>query len=60
YTVRAKTGWAQEQQAGWFVGYVEPRGRPWFFATNLEIIHPEDNRLRPEITLEALKVKGII
>ncbi len=62
YTVRAKTGWAQRvtPQVGWFVGYVESGDKVWFFATNIEIVKPEDSRLRQEITIEALKLKGII
>ena len=62
YTVRAKTGWAQRitPQVGWYVGYVESGGKVWFFATNLEIVKPEDSRLRQTITMEALKLKGII
>jgi beta-lactamase class D len=62
YTIRAKTGWAQQisPQVGWFVGYVEAKDRVWFFATNLDIAKPEDARYRQEITLEALKLKGIL
>lgn len=62
YTVRAKTGWAQRvtPQVGWYVGYVESGGKAWFFATNLDISKPEDNRLRQVITYEALKLKGIM
>lgn len=62
YVIRAKTGWAQSvtPQLGWFVGYVESGEMVWFFATNLDITNPEDVRLRKEITLEALKRKGII
>lgn len=62
YTIRAKTGWAQKitPQVGWFVGYVESGEKIWFFAMNLEIAKAEDSRFRKEITLEALKVKGII
>lgn len=62
YTMRAKTGWAQgiNPQVGWFAGYVESGNKVWFFATNLEVVNPEDSRLRQEITVEALKLKGII
>jgi beta-lactamase class D len=62
YTLRAKTGWAQSTvpQVGWFVGYVEAGEKVWFFATNIEMMKPEDGRLRQEITIEALKLKGII
>ena len=58
YTLRAKTGWAQK--VGWFVGYVESGHDTWFFATNMDIAKIEDTPLRKEITLEALKLKGII
>jgi beta-lactamase class D len=61
-TVRAKTGWAQtlSPQIGWFVGYVESGDKAWFFATNLEITKPEQARYRQEITMEALKLKGLL
>lgn len=58
YTIRAKTGWAQ--RVGWFVGYVESDDKVWFFATNIEVKKPEDLRLRQEVTIDALKLKGII
>ncbi|KJR97541.1 MAG: beta-lactamase [Desulfobulbaceae bacterium BRH_c16a] len=62
YTIRAKTGWAQRviPQVGWFVGYVESGGKVWFYATNIEIVKPDDSRFRQEVTMEALKMKGII
>jgi beta-lactamase class D len=62
YTLRAKTGWAQrtKPQTGWYVGYVETADKVWFFATNIEIKKPEDARFRQELTLEALRLKGII
>lgn len=62
YTLRAKTGWAQRvtPQVGWFVGYIESGDKVWFFATNIEIVKPEDGRLRQEVTVEVLKLKGII
>ena len=33
-TLRGKTGWAvlEKEQVGWFVGYVERHGRPYYFA----------------------------
>lgn len=58
YTIRAKTGWTQK--IGWFTGYVESGGKIWFFATNIEINNPKDLPLRQEITIEALRLKGII
>ena len=62
YTIRAKTGWAQRTtpQTGWYIGYVESGGKVWFFATNIEIMKPENVRYRQQITMEALKLKGII
>ncbi len=38
YTIYGKTGWAVEnrQNIGWWVGWVEKNGRPYFFATNIE------------------------
>jgi beta-lactamase class D len=62
FTLRAKTGWAQRitPQVGWFVGHIESGVDVWFFATNIEIVKPEDSRLRQEITIKALKLKGII
>jgi beta-lactamase class D len=62
YTIRAKTGWAQKvtPQVGWLVGYVEAGDKVWSFATNIEITKPEDGRFRQEITLEALRLKGIL
>jgi beta-lactamase class D len=62
FTIRAKTGWAMtaDPQQGWYVGYVETKGQTWFFATNLEIKKKGDNAFRKEITMAALKAKGIL
>jgi len=62
YTIRAKTGWALRvpAQLGWYVGYVEAGGKTWLFATNLDIVRTGDERYRQEITLAALKAKGIL
>jgi beta-lactamase class D len=62
YTMRAKTGWASDvsPQIGWYVGDVEAKGKVWFFATNIDITKPDDTRYRQEITLAALKLKGIL
>lgn len=62
HLLRAKTGWAQgiSPQVGWYVGYVEAKGQVWFFAANMEIARPEDSALRQEITMQALRLKGII
>lgn len=62
YTVRAKTGWAMriKHQHGWYVGYVEAKGQVWFFAMNIDIREKSDAVFRKEITMAALKLKGII
>ena len=62
YTVRAKTGWTMRvtPQIGWYVGYVEVKGDPWFFATNIDIIKKGDEKFRQEISIEALRAKGIL
>lgn len=62
YTVRAKTGWAMRisHQHGWYIGYVETKGQVWFFATNIDIHKKSDALYRKEITMAALKLKGII
>jgi beta-lactamase class D len=62
FTIRAKTGWAMktDPQQGWYVGYVETKEQIWFFATNLEIRKKGDDVFRKEITMAALKAKGIL
>jgi beta-lactamase class D len=62
FTIRAKTGWSMRTnpQQGWYVGYVEAKGQIWLFATNLEIRKKGDESFRKEITMAALKVKGIL
>jgi len=62
YTIRGKTGWASKSvpQIGWYVGYVEAGENVWFFATNIDMGGPEDSHFRQEITIESLKLKGII
>ncbi|RII30219.1 MAG: class D beta-lactamase [Geobacter sp.] len=61
-TIRAKTGWGMRvnPQQGWYVGYVETKGQVWFFATNFEIRKKGDDAFRKEITMAALKAKGIL
>ena len=56
--IRAKTGW--EGKYGWYVGFVETKNDVWFFATNIDTKSKDDLIKRKEITLEALKIKGII
>ncbi len=58
YIIRAKTGW--EGKYGWYVGYVETKTDVWFFALNIDTNSKDDLAKRKAITLEALKIKGII
>ena len=58
YTIRAKTGW--DGRYGWYVGYVETKDDVWFFSTNIDTKSKDDLPKRKAITLEALKIKGII
>lgn len=62
FTISAKTGWAMrtDPQQGWYVGYVETKRDIWFFATNIEIRKKGDDAFRKEITMAALKSKGIL
>ena len=62
FTLRAKSGWSTrfEFESGWYVGYVETKDDVWFFATNIITHGMKDLPLRKEITMEALKIKGII
>jgi beta-lactamase class D len=62
YTIRAKTGLATQTdpKQGWYVGYVETRGQVWLFATNIEVRKKGDEVFRKEITMAALKAKGIL
>jgi beta-lactamase class D len=62
YIIRAKTGWAMriKNQVGWYVGYIETSKQVWFFATNIDIKKKSDSTYREEITMGALKAKGII
>ena len=63
YTLRAKTGWAVPKGAehhGWYVGYVEGSKGVYFFATNLVTPSSEALPLRKSLTLEALRLKGIL
>ena len=62
YTIRAKTGWAgDEDQIGWFVGYVEKGSDVYFFATNLQSKEPEEGFVsRKEVTFKILKELKIL
>ena len=55
YTIRAKTGWfgfgePDQDQIGWYVGYVEQAGNVYFFATNIDIREDNDAQARLELT----------
>lgn len=58
YIIRAKTGW--EWKYGWYVGYVETKDDVWFFAMNIDTKSKDDLPKRKTITLETLRLKGII
>ncbi|WP_368031132.1 class D beta-lactamase [Arcobacter sp. s6] len=62
YTLSAKSGWSTrfEFESGWYIGYIETKDDVWFFATNIVTHGQKDLPLRKGITLEALKIKGII
>ena len=62
YTIRAKTGWTMRvtPQVGWYVGYVETHEQVWFFVTNIAIVNKGDEKFRQELSVAALKVKGIL
>lgn len=65
YILSGKTGWSirNDQNNGWFVGFVEKEEQVYFFATNVE---PQEEfnmkmfpKIRKEITAKALKLLGI-
>lgn len=58
YSLSAKTGWSGK--IGWYVGYVEVKGKVWLFASNLEVNSKDDLKLRKSLVLKALKIKNII
>jgi len=58
YTVSAKTGWVGK--IGWYVGYVESDNKVWLFAMNMDVNRPEERRFRQELTMGALRLKGIL
>ena len=66
YQLSGKTGWSirNENNNGWFVGYIETRNKTYFFATNVE---PKQNlnmgifpEIRKDVTYEALKQMKIL
>jgi len=62
YAIHAKTGWVlrEENQYGWFVGYVDTGVDAWFFAINIDINEKSDAVYRQEIAMKALELKKII
>jgi len=66
YTLSGKTGWSIQDDVnnGWFVGYVETKGKEYYFATNVE---PKDDfnmqqfpMIRRHVTIKALEALKII
>ncbi len=62
YKIYTKTGWAArvEQEIGWYVGYVETKGKVWIFACNLDINDPAQAVYRKQIAYQGLREAGII
>jgi beta-lactamase class D len=71
YVLHAKSGWAVEgaQNAvagkpatdlGWYVGWVESRGRRWFFALNIDMRAADDQAKRATITKQLLRQLGAL
>lgn len=56
--LRAKTGW--EGSVGWYVGYVEHEGQPYFFALNADIDSLEQAAERRRITKAILSDRGLL
>ena len=47
-------------ELGWYVGYVERKGRIVYFALNVDILRPEDAAARRGIVRRALEKEGLI
>lgn len=62
YTLYGKTGWVNnsKQSVGWFVGFVETKSDPWFFAMNINMTDIKQAPARKAITKEVLLGKKII
>ncbi len=66
YSLSGKTGWAVRDGAntGWFVGYVEKKGKIYYFATKVRPNEGFDMKkfasIRKEVTKQALKEMGIM
>ncbi|MFK7903508.1 MAG: penicillin-binding transpeptidase domain-containing protein, partial [Chitinophagales bacterium] len=66
YKLSGKTGWAirNDNNIGWFVGYLESKGKVYFFATN---VTPNETfnmnlfpKIRSEVTMSGFEALGII
>lgn len=62
YRLYAKTGWSSRTTPGigWYIGYVERDDDTWLFALNLDTKSASDLPLRQQLTLDALRIKGIL
>mgnify|MGYP000178968997 FL=1 len=63
YTLHGKTGWATDNIAvpvGWFVGWVEAKGKLYVFALNMDLTDAADLPLRESITLECLRTLKLL
>ena len=62
YRISAKTGWANRiaVQHGWYVGYIETKEGVWLFVNNIRVTSRADLKLRKDLVIESLKLKGII
>lgn len=66
YTIRSKTGWTRENNinTGWWVGYIENKNGPYFFATRLlqdrKLNASNFGNCRKEITKSVFKDLNII
>jgi len=60
YELHGKTGWVfdQEQQIGWWVGWIERGGKTYSFALNIEMKDDADAQKRIPIGRACLKVLG--
>ena len=64
YVLSGKSGWTfrDEMNVGWLVGYLESKGKVYFFATNIEKAEATMEtfpQIRIDVTLESFGVLGI-
>ncbi len=62
YKQFAKTGWGgdDDNQVGWYVGFVKNKFGVWIFALNIHIKKDDDAQFRKKIVNDILKREGII